>query len=95
MTIYWNYVISHLSIVSTHTLIKASLASARLVFRVRSTAILASSPTMHCWSALWITSWRLAVVGMQRVCTLILLSPWDETCEVYLQIIPSITLLLV
>ena len=43
-----NSQLSYLSIVSTHTLIKASLASARLVFRVLSTAILASSPTMHC-----------------------------------------------
>ena len=40
--------IFHLSMVSTHTLIKASLASARLGLRVLSTAILASKPTIHC-----------------------------------------------
>ena len=61
--------------VSTQTLIKASLASARLELRVLSTAILARRPTMHCWSAPWMTSWRLAVVGTQRVWTLILRSP--------------------
>ena len=53
----------------------ASLASASVLLRVLSTAILARSPTMQCWSAPCTTSCRLAVVGTQRVCTRILLSP--------------------
>ena len=40
--------IFHLSIVSTHTLMKASLASARFELSVLSTAIFASNPTIHC-----------------------------------------------
>jgi hypothetical protein len=40
--------IPYLVTVSTQTLMKASLASCKLEFRVRSTAIFASRPTMHC-----------------------------------------------
>ena len=40
--------IFHRSIVSTQTLMNASLASPRLELRVLSTAILANNPTMHC-----------------------------------------------
>lgn len=52
---------------STVALMKASLASDRLEVSDRSTAILASKPTMHCESAEYITSDRLAVTGIHNV----------------------------
>lgn len=54
---------------STVALIKASLASDRLDVSERSTAILESNPTMHCESAEYITSDRLAVTGIHSVWT--------------------------
>lgn len=59
---------------STVALMKASLASDKLEVSERSTAILASKPTMHWESAEYITSDRLEVTGMQSVCTRIRLS---------------------
>merc|ERR1711874_45002 len=50
------WIIFHLQIVSTQTLMKASLASDSEELSVLSTAILARSPTMQCWSAPWTTS---------------------------------------